>query len=160
MLFPEDPNKRSALWTSLAERLSTAPYCHVVQQGIGNPGAESMVCTPDEVAAILTRLRAADICRISASRGIAVAPHFCLRTESPQVACLYELITFPSDGLTTSSPDRLQQDLSAMAVCVFYDYPEVRELVVPLKLLPWQMSDAKIVATGGGLRITREALAR
>lgn len=155
MLFPEDPKKRPALWGSLAERLSADRYCYVVEQCVGNPAAEAVVRSADEVAATLARLRAANICRISASRGIAAAPHFGLQMVSPEQATLCEMVTFPSDGSAVALTERLRRDLETMAVSVLYDYPDIRELVVPVNIEPWQMADAKVIRTEQGLQITR-----
>lgn len=155
MLFPEDPRKRPTLWGSLAERLSADRYCYVVEQGVGNPTAEAVARSADEVAATLKRLQESDICRISASRGIAVAPHFGLKMVSPGRAELRELITFASEGSTVALAEKLRRDLETLAVSVFYDHPDLRELVVPVAAEPWEMSDARVVRAEQGLRIAR-----
>jgi hypothetical protein len=155
MLFPEDPKKRPTLWASLQERLVSDRYCLVVERGVGNPFAEAVLRSHDDVAAVLTRFQAADICRISASRGTAVAPHFALHRPTPELAELRELIVFPAEGSVVASTERLRRDLETLATSVFYDHPDVREVVVPLAVEAWPMPDMKITRMAQGLRIAR-----
>lgn len=155
MLFPEDPKKRPALWASLQERLVSDRYCFVVERCVGNPFAEAVALSRGEVAASLVRFQSADICRISASRGIAVAPHFALRLQTRELAELCELIVFPEEGCAVTSMERLRRDLETMTTSVFYDHPEVREVVVPLAVEAWSMPDVKITRIAQGLRIAR-----
>lgn len=157
MLFPENPKNRPSLWESLAEHLSSDGYCHVVAGCIGRPNDEAATRSADEIAAIVKSLREADICRLSASHGIVAAPHFGLQMMGTAAARLCELITFSSAGTTTASDERLQKDLETMIVSVFYDYPNIRELIVPIKLKPWKVIDAEVVEVEQGLRITRTA---
>jgi hypothetical protein len=160
MLFPEDPNKRPTLWSSVAEKLASAPYCYAVENGAGMRDCVPMVKSRKEAAEIVGRLRAADVCRISASRGTAVGPHFALRcAKGAEEAQLVEFVALP-DTDSVATDERLRRQLETMVVSVMYEFPRLRRILVPLAMEPWAMPDVETRAVGAGLEFARREKSR
>lgn len=76
MLFPENPEKCPTLWDAIAKQLRQEAMCFVITEGYGNPRAEAQRPTDDLAQQVITRLQQSQLCRISASRGAAVSPHY------------------------------------------------------------------------------------
>ena len=155
MLFPEDPSKRPTLWASVTEKLASEPYCYAVENGAERQDRMPVVKSVDEAAQIVGRLRAADICRISASRGTPIGPHFALQWASDtDEARLVEFVALPGSASATAD-EWLKRQLETMVVSVTVEFPHVRRIFVPLAMEPWTMPDVDIRATQMGLEITR-----
>jgi hypothetical protein len=150
MLFPENPEKRPSLWDSITTQLAKEAMCFLIQEGIGNPLAEAKEPARNVADLVLSRLRSAQICRISASGGRAVAPHFACKREG-DTALVTELMTYPSEGGATVDNDKLKRDLETAAVNLLFAEGGVSTVIVPLHLVPWTMRDAEINLTAEGL---------
>jgi hypothetical protein len=155
MLFPEDPNKRPALWASVREKLASGPYCYAVENGTGKRDCAPTVKSAEEAAEFVDRLRAADICRISASHGTAVGPHFALRwAADTDEARLVEFVALPgSDSI--AADEWLKRQLETMVVSVMYEFPPIRRILIPISIEPWAMPDVDIRPTRTGLEIAK-----
>lgn len=90
------------------------------------------------------------ICRISASRGKAIAPHFS-GTRNGDEVFISEFITYPSNNSATSDSAQLHRDLESAAINLIYGGSKVLSVFIPLILDPWEMADVKISSTKDGL---------
>jgi hypothetical protein len=150
MLLPENPEKRAGLWDSLATQLAHDAMCFVIEDGVGNPFAEAKKPTSDVVELVLSKLRAAQICRISANRGKAISPHFAGTREDDTVS-LTELLTYPSEGAVTVGGEKLKHDLETVVINLLFADGGLSTVLVPLQLTPWAMRDAEISLGQKGL---------
>jgi hypothetical protein len=155
MLFPEDPNKRPTLWASVAEKLASGPYCYAVENGIGKRDCIPIVKSSKEADEIVGRLGAADVCRISASRGTAVGPHFALQwAADADEARLVEFVALPSSD-SVAADEWLRRQLETMVVSVMYEFPRLRRVLIPISMKPWAMPDLEIRSAPAGLEFAR-----
>lgn len=150
MLLPENPEKRPGLWDSVATQLAQEAMCFIIKDGVGNPLAEAKDASRDMAELALSRLRASQICRISANRGRAVSPHFAGKREGDTVL-LTELLSYPSEGALTVDNEKLKRDLETAVINLFFTDGGVSTVLVPLHLAPWAMQDAEISLTQEGL---------
>lgn len=150
MLLPEDPKKRPDLWSSLATQLAQEAMCFVIKEGVGNPLAEAKELDTDMAELTLSRLRASQVCRVSANRGRAVSPHFAGKHQGDAVA-LTELLSCPAEGTLTVDSEKLKRDLETAVINLFFADGCASTVLVPLHLAPWAMQDAEISLTREGL---------
>lgn len=150
MLLPENPEKRPNLWDSVATQLAQEAMCFIIKEGVGSPLAEAKEPNKDMAELALSRLRASQICRISANRGRAVSPHFAGKRENDTVL-LTELLSYPSDGALTVDNEKLKRDLETAVINLFFTDDGVSVVLVPLQLAPWSMQGAEISLRREGL---------
>lgn len=156
MLLPENPEKRPDLWGSVATQLAQETMCSIIKDGVGNPLAEAKEPNRDMAELALSRLQAAQICRISANRGRAVSPHFAGKRGGDTVL-LTELLTYPSEGASTVDNEKLKRDLETAVINLFFSEGNVSVVLVPLHLAPWTMQDAEINLTQEGLMFRKKS---
>jgi hypothetical protein len=150
MLLPENPEKRLELWASLSNQLAQDAMCFIIEAGIGNPLAATKALGKSMAELTVSRLRAAQICRISANRGNAVSPHFAGRREGDTVL-ITDFITHSSADMPTANIEKLRNDLETAVVNLFFAERGINIVKVPLSLMPWVMRDAKISSLSEGL---------
>lgn len=154
MLLPDDPAKRPQLWSSLKVQLAEQAVCLVVGNGKGNATAKASLISEQVASALLSRLRSAHVCRISANRGYAISPHFAGQVAR-DVILITEFVLLPSpDGVI--SPELLARELETAVINLFCTEKGVSEIHVPLHLSPWQMSDAEVTQEADGLHFKRK----
>lgn len=143
MLLPENPEKRPKLWDAVATQLAETAMCFIIKDGVGNPLAESKRLNREETELGLSRLRDAQICRITANRGSAVSPHFAGKREGDTVL-VTELLTSPSQAALTVDNEKLRRDLETAVINLLFTESGVDTVLVPLPIKPWAMQDAEI----------------
>ncbi|WP_139208551.1 hypothetical protein [Achromobacter sp. NFACC18-2] len=156
MLFPENPEKCPTLWDAIAKQLRQEAMCFVITEGYGNPRAEAQRPTDDLAQQVITRLQQSQLCRISASRGAAVSPHFAGMRDGASVF-ITDFLSAPFVGMQVIQPDQLQRNLEVAVVNLLFAESGVSRVVIPLHLTPWAMRDAKVHPTAGGLVFTKRA---
>lgn len=154
MLFPENPAKRPALWSAVATQLARDEMCYVISNGVDKMQARAIRASATEVETCLQRMRTADACRLSASRAGPVAPHFAVM-QSITEARLTELITYPSAGESTVSINQLRRDLETVLINLFYEHPDLQEVLIPLHIAGWDFAEATMSSTDKGLSAKR-----
>jgi hypothetical protein len=157
MLFPEDPKRRPDLWDAVATQLAEHAMCFIIKEGVGNPLAEAKGLLPDEAKLVLARLQGAEVCRISANRGLAISPHFAGRREGDLVM-VTDLLTYPSEGASTVDSGKLERDLETAVINLLFAVGGANTVLVPLSLEPWAMQDAEITLTRDGLMFSKRNL--
>lgn len=150
MLFPEDPVKRPSLWQSVTTQLGHEKFCFLVDEGVGNPMAEARTPTAELVDKTIERLRAAAVCRIGASRGVAVSPHFAGQLDGSSIR-LTEFMALAPEGSLHVNPSQMQRDLETAVINLLYMGEGIKSVAVPLQVPPWSMKDARIESTADGL---------
>jgi hypothetical protein len=155
MLLPEDPVKRPSLWDALATQLATRAMCFVVKNGVGDPLANADEPSREVTELTLSKLRASQVCRISANRGAAISPHFAGERDNGKIL-ITELLAQPSEGALTVSDEKLRRDLETVVINLFFADSDVRTVLVPLRLAPWNMRDADISLKEEGLEFRKK----
>jgi hypothetical protein len=150
MLFPENPENQPSLWDGLASQLAETSICYLIEDGIGNPLAEAKGPDGRWAECTLARLRAAQICRISANHGNPIAPHFAGIREGDNVF-VTEFLTYPSDRTLTVDSEKLKRDLEAAVINLLFAKGGASSVNVPLHIAPWSMQDAEISQVQEGL---------
>ncbi len=150
MLLPENPEKRLGLWESLTTQLAQDAMCFIVEEGLGNPLAEAKEPSRTLADLVVSRLRVAPICRISANRGKTVAPHFAGQQKGDTVQ-LIEFLTYSSEGAVTVDNEKLKRDLETAVINLLFAEGGVSTVQVPLCLPPWDMRDAEISLVPEGM---------
>ena len=150
MLLPENPEKRQVLWDAVARQLAGTAMCFVIEDGAGDPFAQATRLNQDEAELVLTRLRRAHICRVSANRGNAISPHFAGRREDDTVL-VTDLLSSPSAAELTVRKEKLKCDLETAVINLFFTESGVNTVFVPLPLEPWAMQDTEITLVEEGL---------
>lgn len=156
MLLPDDPAKRPQLWSCLATQLAERPVCLVVSDGEGNLAAQASLMSEQTASALLSRLRSAQVCRISANRGHAISPHFAGQAVRDAIL-ITEFVLLPSSN-GAISPELLIRELETAVINLFCTEKSVSEVRVPLRLSPWQMSDADVVHGTDGLSFVKKII--
>ncbi|WCM27852.1 hypothetical protein NDN01_02670 [Sphingomonas sp. QA11] len=154
MLFPEDPKQRPQLWDALANQLANEGIVSVVSGGKGDPSAPSKNLSPNEVEAVMSRMKGAAISRISASRGSAIAPHFGGTVQNRGVA-ITDFITTPSPGSPGVELVQLQNDLEAAALSLLYGTDAFDSVRVPVRISSWSTKDLSIDNVAEGIEFRK-----
>ncbi len=154
MLFPENPNKRVGLWESFAEQLANQVMCFLITNGVGQPTILAKILTRPEIDELLLRMHKADICRISVSRGKAIAPHFSAIFDQG-IGSVTELITILPNALETITETQLRLDLETTVINLLYTNPTLHTVVVPLHIPMWDIKDVNIQSNDYGLEFRK-----
>jgi hypothetical protein len=154
MLFPENPEKRPELWESMEKQLAHEAMCYVVIDGIGYPDASATLGINVSAENLVQRMKSAMICRISASHGKPIAPHFAANLEGA-TASITEFVTYPSEGTQTVNVGQLRHDLEAAVINLLFGSGEINRVFVPLDINPWDMRDAEVHSTSEGLMFNK-----
>jgi len=150
MLLPENPEKRPGLWDAVASQLAREATCFIINDGVGDPFVEAREPNSDMAVLALSRLQAAQICRISAQRGTAISPHFAGKHEGATVS-LTEFWTTPSEGGETVDSEKLKRELETAVINLFFAGDGVSTVFVPLSIASWSMRDADVHVVQEGL---------
>lgn len=156
MLFPENPEKRPELWDSIRLQINRESMCYLVSAGKENANGIATVVSELFQDNILRRMKRSQICRISASRGVAIAPHFAASLDG-SMASVTELIALPCDGIQTVTAERLRRYLEIAVINLLYVGGNVSEVFVPISIPPWKMADADIQSLPTGVVFRKKA---
>jgi len=155
VLFPEDPNMRTSLWSSLLLQLSSAEMCYLVAEGCPNLLTHGVRLSRRDASRLIDRLRRADICRLSASHGNLVSPHFAA-TGAHNEAILTDLIVYPSTPDNRASDEHIHRDLETAAASLLYAPPKFMKVRIPIDVPVWNSREAKLSKEGRHLIFTRQ----
>jgi len=155
VLFPENPVKRPALWERISAQLAKEAMCFLINEGSGNPLAEALEPNENLAQRTLARLKASEVCRISAARGQAISPHFAGIREGDAVR-ITEFLSSPSQGMKIVEQDMLRRDLEIAVINLLFTGGETNTIHIPLNMAPWIMRDANISMESGGLVFTKK----
>ncbi|MCI1837962.1 hypothetical protein ABFG95_02320 [Achromobacter sp. HNDS-1] len=129
MYFPSDPNKTPALWEALRDGLLTSNVSYVLENGKDQSAGLSRKATSAEADFLINRMRRLGYVRVGVSQLTATPPHFgVLLSSDGKVANLMEYLTLDS------AKDRPDRDISLLVDLMFYELPNLRKLIVPLRL--------------------------
>lgn len=156
MLLPENPEQRPGLWDAVANQLLESAMCFLIQEGNGDPFAEAKEPGRHQAELTVARLRAAQICRISANRGCAISPHFAGEREGDTVL-VTELLTSPSDGTLTVDNEKIKRDLETAVINLLFTEDDLNAVLIPLSIAPWAMRDAEISLVQKGLMFSKRS---
>lgn len=155
MLFPENPENRPALWDSVASQLAQEQVCIVIESGAAHLDSKAALLDHDMASSLVNRLRKSPVCRISASRGKAISPHFAGRLEGANFY-LTELITLPMTNSATLDINQLRNDLETTAINILYSCDGAARVFIPLSIDPWLTKDMEVRPNENGLVFERK----
>lgn len=150
MLFPENPENRPSLWDSVARQLAQEQMYFVVSGGVGILDSKAIRLDHDAVSNVMDRLRNSPVCRISASRGQAISPHFSGRFEDGNFY-ITEFIAIPLASSVAPDVSQLRNDLESAAINMLYGGGGAASVFVPLTIEPWAAKDVEIRSNEKGL---------
>jgi hypothetical protein len=154
MLFPENPEKQPELWQSVTEQLGREKMCYVVLNGMGYPDANATVHPNVSAEKVIQRMKNAKICRISATRRKAIAPHFAADLDG-ETASIIEFVTYPSEGMQTVNVEQLRRDLETAVINLLFGSRGVNTVFVPIVITAWNMKDVEVKSTIDGLMFSK-----
>jgi len=154
MLFPENPKQRPQLWDALADQLEKRTVVVVISGGKGDLSAASRHLSPDEAEALMSRMRDASISRISASRGTAIAPHFC-GSVYKKTAFITDFITNSAKGSRGVEIIQLQKDLEVAVLSLLYGADAFDFVRAPIHIPSWISKDVLIRTVADGVEFQR-----
>jgi hypothetical protein len=154
VLFPEDPHIRTSLWSSLLLQLSSTEMCFLLMEGSSNLRTHGVRLSQRDASFLIGRLMRADICRLSASHGNLVSPHFAA-TATHGEAILTDLITYPSMSNNPVSDEQLHRDMETAAASLLFAPPRFAKVRIPLQIPLWTSREAKLSQGSGHLIFTR-----
>lgn len=129
MYFPSDPNKNPALWEALRDGLLTSNILYIFENGKDQSASLSRKATSAEADVLINRMRSLGYVRIGVNRLTATPPHFGVSLSSDgKIANLMEYLALDIEK------DRPDRDISLLVDLMFYELPNLRKLVVPLRL--------------------------
>jgi hypothetical protein len=119
MLLRKDPKQRPELWEALRHQLAVQDVTIVVGNGSGYPQALSNRLSPYEADALIARMKAGAVARISESRGAAIGPHFSGRLKD-RLIFIDEFIATSLSHTSDGDVSQLQSQIEMMALDLLY----------------------------------------
>lgn len=154
MLFPTDPDKRRALWSSFEAKVSAGSIFFIVHSGKGvvdERREASMVASKDEV---VSSFRAADVVRFGASRDSAIGPFFAFDLE----ADCARLVEYAIDsGVQSATDEAIQEALQSVAINLFFERGDILRIQLPIVLSKWEVPEWDAARQGGSTELRRRA---
>ena len=154
MLLPKDPKQRPELWEALQHQLAVQDVAIVVGNGTGDPYAVSKRLSSGEADALVARMKAASVSRISESRGAAIGPHFS-GTLTGRRIYITEFIATSSRPIPGEGVTQFQSEIETVALDLLYGGNALDVVLMPVQVPGWTSESLDIQGIPEGISLGR-----